>query len=175
MAHSHPARRPPGKLLGSETIEQIIAQTSQPASPRRGCKSLLIGCSANYNDPAVRQGFLQVGAAMCWPKPLPDLATIRAQLREQLPGRLPGQVRVLVVDDNRINRKMIQRTLASLAAASWSFEGASSASEALQSMGFDWRQPKYSDQRSKRDVIKYERCDSSSHRTMDSTQPRCSQ
>jgi len=28
----------------------------------------------------------------------------------------------------------------------------------LKSMGFDWRKPKYSDPRAKRDVIKYERC-----------------
>ena len=91
--------RPTGQLLGSETVQQLKKQH---------CKSLMIGCSANHNEVELQERFLEAGAAACWPKPLPDLGVIRSQLKDLLPSRLPGQVRVLIVDDLRLNRKMLR-------------------------------------------------------------------
>lgn len=116
-----------GTLLGNEAVRQLLAQ--------RRCRSLIFGCSGNHNEPRVQQGFLEAGAAACWPKPLPDIQAIRAQLRELLPG-FPGQVRVLIVDDQHTLRRVLRRTLASIGTASWQIAVEASASQALASMGF---------------------------------------
>ena len=120
----------PGKLLGHDAIRQMMDR-------KYGCqRSLFIGCSANHNDPSVRNDFLDAGAAMCWPKPLPDLPTIWAQLHTHLSG-LPGQMRVLIVDDSSLNRKLVRHALARVVGtASWEIAEESSASKALVTMGF---------------------------------------
>ena len=116
-----------GSLLGSDTARQLVQQK---------CKSLIIGCSANYKERGVHQGFLDAGAATCWPKPLPAVPEIRAQLREFLPWRLPGQARVLIVDDSHVNRKMLTRQLTFVCPVSWEFAEHVSASAMLAAMGF---------------------------------------
>ena len=117
-----------GSLLGSDAVRQLVAHE---------CQSVIIGCSANSQTHHVHQGFLDAGAAACWPKPLPALAEIRAQLRELLPFRLPGLVRVLIVDDSPLACMVLTQWLGTVCPPSWEYAVEASASVMLQTMGFE--------------------------------------
>ena len=115
-------------------MEALLSQHDNERVP------VMIGCSANGNEAKVQQAFLSAGASMCWSKPLPELDTIRAELRDMLLDAyygLPGQIRVCVVDDSVVSRKFMALMLSQVGTVSWRFVEFASANAALTSMGFE--------------------------------------